>query len=114
MCSPGPRLPFAGGLAGNFNAPPPTAESPDMTALREALGALPLGEPAMCRVFEESGAWHVHRHGEIADAIFPTRGDALSFARLALVRCASYCLLLQDEDGRTMRETRNWQPRLVT
>jgi hypothetical protein len=113
MCSLGPRLPFAGRLDGNFGGSPPTPEHPDMIALREALGALPLGEPGMCRVFNDNGEWHVHRHGGIEDATFPTKDDALAFARLSLVRCVAYCLLLQQEDGRLARESFNWQPRRV-
>jgi hypothetical protein len=113
MYPPGPRLPLAGELGGSSIESSLAGESPDMIALREALGALPLGEPGMCRVFKRNGAWHVHRYGAAESAIFSTKDEALASARLSLVRCASYCLLLQQEDGRVARESLNWRPRRV-
>jgi len=76
-------------------------EDPAVTAIREALGAVAVGEPAAYRLYADAaGDWCVRREGSSEPQRFETREQALAFARLAVVRCASYCLHLQGADGR--------------
>jgi hypothetical protein len=75
-------------------------EDPAVTAIREALGAVAVGEPATYWLYADAaGDWCVRREGSSQPQRFETREQALAFARLAVVRCASYCLHLQGTDG---------------
>jgi Uncharacterized protein conserved in bacteria (DUF2188) len=79
-------------------------EDPAVTAIREALGAVAVGEPATYWLYADAaGDWCVRREGSSQPQRFETREQALAFARLAVVRCASYCLHLQGTDGRIAR-----------
>lgn len=87
-------------------------ESPEMQAIREALGAIAMAEPAVYWLYSsDEGHWHLRREGASGEHCFPSRELALASIQLAVVRCASYTLFLQRSDGRIVREFFNWQPR---
>jgi len=70
-------------------------------AIREALGAVAVGESATYWIYpDDAGEWCVHREDSADPQRFASRDAALAFARLAVVRCSSYCLYLQGADGR--------------
>jgi hypothetical protein len=86
-------------------------EAPEVAAIRDALGAIAIGEPAAYRLYTDpQGGWCVRQEGGTETHRFTGREEALAFARLAVVRCASYCLHLQGSDGRITREFFNWSP----
>ena len=79
-------------------------EDPVVAAIRESIGAIAVGEPATYWLYaDDAGEWCVRREGDTDPRRFPSRKEALTFARLAVVRCASYCLHLQGADGRFSR-----------
>jgi hypothetical protein len=87
-------------------------EAPEVAAIRDALGAIAIGEPAVYRLYTgPQGDWCVRREGDVEERHLASREEALAFARLAVVRCASYCLYLQGSDRRITREFFNWSPR---
>jgi len=72
-----------------------------VAAIREALGAVAVGEPAAYWLYADgAGEWCVHREGGSDPQRFANRDEALAFARLAVARCSSYRLYLQETDGR--------------
>ncbi|HUL07918.1 MAG TPA: hypothetical protein VLV76_16480 [Candidatus Acidoferrum sp.] len=76
-------------------------DDPVVAAIREGLGAIAIGEPAIYWIYAVSGGeWCVRREGDADHRHFASREEALAFARLSVVRCASYCLYLQGVDGR--------------
>lgn len=76
-------------------------EDPVVAAIREGLGAIAVGEPATYWLYADgAGEWCVRREGDADPRRFASREEALAFARLAVVRCTSYCLYLQGADGR--------------
>lgn len=86
-------------------------KAPEVAAIRDALGAIAVGEPAAYRLYTDpQGAWCVRQEGGTEMHRFAGREEALAFARLAVVRCASYCLHLQGSDGRITREFFKWSP----
>ena len=86
-------------------------ESSDMRAIREALGAIAAGEPAVYWLYRGAyGDWHVRREGDPGEHCFPSRELALACIQLAVVRCASYSLYVQGCDGRIVKEFFNWLP----
>ena len=88
-------------------------KAPEVAAIRDALGAIAVSEPAVYQLYADAqGAWCVRREGETETRRFAGREEALAFARLAVVRCASYCLHLEGSDGRITREFFNWSPHL--
>ena len=88
-----------------------TETNREIADIRNALGAVPLGEPSVFWLFRgEDGDWHVRREGEAGDRTFANRESALKALRLAAVRCASYCLFIEDVSGRFEQECFNWLP----
>ena len=86
-------------------------ESSDMRAIREALGAVAAGKPAVYWLYGGSGGyWHVRREGDLRERCFPKRELALAHIQVEVARCASYCLFLQRGDGRFVKEFFNWLP----
>ena len=82
-----------------------------MRTIREALGAIAIGEPAAYRLTADArGEWHVRRDGDSDERRFATKEEALRFARLAVARCASYCLRIKHKDGGIVKEFFNWPP----
>lgn len=79
-------------------------EDPEVTAIREALGAVAVAEPAAYSLHTDAqGNWCVRRDGDAEARRFASREEALVFVRLAVVRCASYRLSLQGSDCRITR-----------
>jgi hypothetical protein len=79
-------------------------DDPVVAAIRDALGAVAVAKPAAYWLFAEAeGDWCVRREGHGEVHRFASRERALTFIRLAVVRCSSYCLCLQDVDGRITR-----------
>ena len=88
-----------------------SCEHPETRDMRAALGAIAIGSPAVYWLFlGEDANWRVRREGDLDAHCYPDRDQALQAIRLAVIRCASYCLFLQDEDGRFVREFFNWLP----
>jgi hypothetical protein len=86
-------------------------ENSEVAAIREALGAIPLAKPSEYWLYTDAeGDWRVRRKGDPEERRFASREQALAFARLAVVRCASYSLYLQSSDGRMTQESFNWLP----
>jgi hypothetical protein len=80
----------------------------NIQSIREALGAIPLGAPMVCWVYPGTdGEWWVRHDGDAAARSFDGRARALTAAQVAVARAASYCLYVQDEDGRIMRYQSN-------
>ena len=76
----------------------------NIQAIREALGAIPLGGPMVCWVYPAAdGEWRVQCEGDAAARSFDSRARALTAALLSAARAASYSLYVCDEDGRIMR-----------
>ena len=83
----------------------------DIRAIREALGAISAAEPMVCWVHPgEDGEWLVRHEGDPDERTFPSRERALAAAQFSVVRSASYCLYVQDEDGRVTRSSRTGCP----
>ena len=90
---------------------PETQTVPEVRAIREALGAVAIGTPASYWLAADTrGDWHVRREGDAGDQRFVSEEDALRFARLAVVRCASYRLHIRHRDGSVVDELFNWPP----
>jgi hypothetical protein len=67
--------------------------------MREALGAVAVGAPAAFRLRRSGGGWAVQREGDGGETQYPSRAAAMTAIHLAVVRCASYAVTLQDGDG---------------
>jgi hypothetical protein len=81
-------------------------EDPEIAVIREALGALPIGPPATYWLQSDArGEWVVRRQGDSDERRFASRDEALTFLRLAVVRCAYYCLYLQHGDDSLVRRS---------
>lgn len=79
-------------------------DDPVVAAMREALGAVAVAEPATYWLLSDAqGVWSVRQEGHGETRRFAHRERALAFIRLAVVRCSSYCLCLQGIDGRIIR-----------
>lgn len=79
-------------------------DDPAVAAMRAALGAVAVAEPATYWLLSDGqGNWSVRREGSGETRRYAKREQALAFIRLAVVRCSSYCICLQDIDGRITR-----------
>lgn len=86
-------------------------ENPETQEMRTALGAVAIAAPAVYWLYlGEDARWRIHREGDPDARCYPDRDQALHALRLAVIRCASYCLFLQEADGRFVREFLNWLP----
>jgi hypothetical protein len=76
---------------------------------RRALGAVAVGEPAVFWVYvNHSGQWCLRREGASREARFESRRMCLDSLVSEIVRCASYRLFIQGNDGRIDNESFNW------
>lgn len=76
----------------------------NIQAIREALGAIPVGDPMVCWVYPAAdGEWRVQCDGDARAVSFDSRERALTAAQVSVARAASYSLYVRDEDGRIMR-----------
>jgi len=86
-----------------------TSESPETREIREGLGAAPVGNPAVVRVFPNAaGSWCVTQDGVPGQREFPDRQSARLWARVAVARCRSYRLLVASDSGWYADEYFNW------
>ena len=85
-------------------------ESAAISELREALGAVAVGTPALVRLLcdRAGGCWRMTRDGEPGEQQFPDLDRALSAAHLAVVRCSRYCVVVRNHIGTTMTESLDW------
>lgn len=68
--------------------------------MREALGAIPVGAPAAYLLRRhDDHTWAVRRDGEAIETSYPTRKAAMRAIHLAVVRCVSYRVSLQEGDA---------------
>ena len=81
-----------------------------MDEIRAALGVVPVAEPAVFWLYlGQDTNWYVRKEGDADEHAFPTRDQALQSMQLGALRCASYCLFLQDSTtGRFTKECSNW------
>jgi hypothetical protein len=86
-------------------------EHPDTREIREALGAVPMGQAGVYWLYRSEDAnWHVHREGDRVEKTYSDREEALRALRLMVSRCAAYCMFVEGDDGRFTREFFNWLP----
>ena len=86
-----------------------TCESPEMREIRDALGAIAVGRPAVFRLYRDQlGTWCVTRDGEPEQRQFPDRETARRFVRVAAARCRAYRLLVASDSGWWADEFFNW------
>jgi hypothetical protein len=81
--------------------------------LRDALGVVAVGPPVTCRLWSDAiGCWHVCHDQAPAEqgCRYRTLQAALGSAHLAVLRSASYLLVLQGRDGDRVIESYNWPP----
>jgi hypothetical protein len=95
------------------NRPMRSRESPQMEAVRDALGAIAVGKPAVFWLYwDDEGMWRVRREGDLDEHQFTDREDACAFLRASAARCQAYRLLMAGNDGRFGEEVLNWpEPR---
>jgi len=67
--------------------------------MREALGAVAVGAPVAFRLRRSGGGWVVQREGDSRETHYPSRAAAMTAIHLAVIRCASYAITLQDGDA---------------
>ena len=67
--------------------------------MREALGAVAVDTHAAFRLRQSGGGWAVQREGDTSETHYPTRAAAMTAIHLAVIRCASYDVSLQEGDG---------------
>jgi hypothetical protein len=84
-------------------------ENPEMRAIRDALGAVPAGRPAVFWLYADYlGRWCVRQEGELDEHQFPNRAAARTFMQVEAARCSSYHLFIARSDGRFIEEFFNW------
>ena len=84
-------------------------EGLEMRAVREALGAVSVGSPAIFWLYADySGRWYVRREGDREEHQFSCRGAARNFMQVEAARCRSYRLFVARSDGRFIEEFFNW------
>ena len=84
-------------------------ESLEMRAVREALGAVSVGNPAVFWLYSDySGKWCVRREGDLEEHQFSNRSAARNFMQVEAARCRSYRLFVARSDGRFIEEFFNW------
>ena len=89
-----------------------SCESARIQRLRQALGALPVAEPAVYWLYANpDGTWCVRHEGDVAERCFAKLELARAFIEMAVVRCSAYLLLLPRSDGSMVRQYFNWPPR---
>jgi hypothetical protein len=80
----------------------------EIEAIRHALGAIALGEPAVFWVYRRLGWWWARREGAECESRFATRVAAQSHVELQAARCRSYRLFLEEEGGGFIEEHAGW------
>ena len=89
-----------------------SCESARIQRLRQALGALPMAEPAVYWLYANpDGTWCVRHEGDFAERCFAKLELAREFIEMAVVRCSAYLLFLPRSDGSMVRQYFNWPSR---
>jgi len=85
-------------------------ENARIQKIREALGAVAVGEPAVFWLYQgQDTNWYVRREGDPEEHGYESRDQALQCLHLGAIRCASYCLFVQESsNGRFTKESFNW------
>lgn len=87
----------------------PETANQQVGRIRDALGAVAAGEPAVFWVYQDcQGNWCVRREGAPAEDVFPTQEEARSFVGVEAARCRAYRLFIARCDGRFTVELFNW------
>jgi len=93
----------------NVGRPLEEPENPEIQAVRDALGAVSAGSPAVFWLYADYlGRWCVRREGDLDDHQFGTRSEARRFMQVEAARCQSYRLFIARSDGRFIEEFFNW------
>jgi hypothetical protein len=77
-------------------------ERPDLEIeqVRRALGVVAVAEPAVFWIYmTQDRQWHVRREGAPGEQAFVSRDAARTFIEVAVARCRSYRLFIEDERG---------------
>lgn len=78
----------------------PGEAADEVIEMRDALGAVPLAEPAVFWIFQkDDGRWYVRLEGAPGEHGFADRQSAQDLAKVAAARCRSYRILSQQDDG---------------
>jgi hypothetical protein len=86
-------------------------ENPEMSVIREALGAVTAGTPGVFWLYADYlGRWCVRREGDLDEHQFSSRASARTFMQVEAARCRSYHLFIARGDGRFIEEFFNWPP----
>jgi hypothetical protein len=87
-------------------------EDPAMPVLREALGAVAIA-PALAFSLNrtEEASWRLRRLDQADGKDFQSRDAAVAAMRNAVVRCAAYCLVVEDCAGDVDVQFLNWDDR---
>ena len=89
-----------------------SCETVRIQPLRQALGALPMAEPAVYWLYANpDGTWCVRHEGDVAERCFAKLELAKEFIEMAVVRCSAYPLFLPRSDGSMVRQYFNWPSR---
>ena len=71
-----------------------------VTRIREALGAVAVGEPGLFWVYADpAGGWCVRRDGDGEERRFRSRREARAYMQLQAARCRSYRVIIDGDDG---------------
>lgn len=93
----------------NVARPMEDHENPEMRAVRDALGAISAGSPAVFWLYTDYlGRWCVRREGDLDVHQFSGRSQARIFMQVEAARCRSYRLFIARSDGRFIEEFFNW------
>ena len=96
-------------LTMNVARPLEDHENPEMRAIRDALGAVSAGSPAVLWLYPDyRGNWCVRREGDLDEHQFASRSEARVFMQVEAARCQSYRLFIARSDGRFIEEFFNW------
>ena len=72
----------------------------EIEQVRRALGVVAVAEPAVFWVYmTQDRQWHVRREGAPVEQAFVSRDAARTFIEVAVARCRSYRLFIEDERG---------------
>ena len=81
----------------------------EIAQIRDALGAIAAGEPAILWVYRRGdGQWATRREGATSEKVFDSREAAEADVELLAARCRSYRLFIEEENGSFTEESAGW------
>jgi Uncharacterized protein conserved in bacteria (DUF2188) len=81
----------------------------EIAHIREALGAVAAGEPAVFWVYRRrDGQWAARREGALSEKVFDSREAAEADVEALVARCRSYRLFIEGQDGTFTEENAGW------